>query len=85
MNKPHDDSEQARHHDATPHEERPTPHAHAHAHAHGEPSSSGGSFPHEKLEGPWINIFDPLDPVVGFDPRFADDYLRDGAAAVVER
>lgn len=52
VNKPHDDSERARHHDVTPHEERPTPNAHAHAHAHGErePSSSGGSFPHEKLE-----------------------------------
>ena len=52
VNKPHDDSEQAPHRDATPHEERPTPHAHAHAHAHGEraPSYIGGSFPHEKLE-----------------------------------
>lgn len=52
MDKPQDDSEQAWHHDATPHEERPTPYAHAHAHAHeeGEPSRIGGSFPHEKLD-----------------------------------
>jgi len=41
-------------------------------------------FPEEKLKGPWINIFDPLDPVVGFDPRFANDYLRNGAEAVVD-
>ena len=38
----------------------------------------------EKLEGPWINIFDPLDPVVGFDPHFANDYLRDGVEVVVD-
>jgi hypothetical protein len=52
VNKPQDDSEQAWHHDATPHEERPTPYAHAHAHAHEErePSHIGGSFPHEKLD-----------------------------------
>jgi V8-like Glu-specific endopeptidase/pimeloyl-ACP methyl ester carboxylesterase len=41
-------------------------------------------FPDEKLKGPWINIFDPLDPVVGFDPHFANDYLRNGAEAVVD-
>ena len=41
-------------------------------------------FPGEKLKGPWINIFDPLDPVVGFDPHFANDYLRDGAEVVVD-
>ncbi len=41
-------------------------------------------FPDEKLKGPWINIFDPLDPVVGFDPRFANDFLRNGAEAVVD-
>jgi len=41
-------------------------------------------FPDEKLKGPWINIFDPLDPVVGFDPYFANDYLRNGAEAVVD-
>ncbi len=41
-------------------------------------------FPEEKLKGPWINIYDPLDPVVGFDPRMANDYLRNGAEAVVD-
>jgi hypothetical protein len=31
-----------------------------------------------KIKRAWINIFDPLDPVVGFDPKFANDYKRDG-------
>ncbi len=48
------------------------------------PSGRQVTFPAEKLNGPWINIFDPLDPVVGFDPRFANDYLRDGAEVVVD-
>jgi pimeloyl-ACP methyl ester carboxylesterase/S1-C subfamily serine protease len=48
------------------------------------PSGSRVTFPGEKLKGPWINIYDPLDPVVGFDPRFANDYLRDGAEVVVD-
>jgi V8-like Glu-specific endopeptidase/pimeloyl-ACP methyl ester carboxylesterase len=49
--------------------------------------ASGAShvtFPGEKLKGPWINIYDPLDPVVGFDPRFADDYLREGTEVIVD-
>jgi V8-like Glu-specific endopeptidase/pimeloyl-ACP methyl ester carboxylesterase len=48
------------------------------------PSGGRVSFPNEVLRGPWINIYDPLDPVVGFDPRFANDYLRDGAEVVVD-
>ncbi len=34
-------------------------------------------FP-EKLNGPWINIYDSLDPVTGFDGNIANDYKRDG-------
>jgi V8-like Glu-specific endopeptidase/tetratricopeptide (TPR) repeat protein len=48
------------------------------------PSGGQVDFPGEKLKGPWINIFDPLDPVVGFDPHFANDYTRDGAEVVVD-
>ncbi len=48
------------------------------------PKGGRVDFPAEKLKGPWINIFDPLDPVVGFDPRFANDYTRAGAEAVVD-
>ncbi|MFZ6731209.1 hypothetical protein ACO0LG_04720 [Undibacterium sp. Ji42W] len=31
-------------------------------------------FPAEKLVN-WINIYDPLDPICGADPRFANDFL----------
>lgn len=39
-------------------------------------------FPRERLSGAWINVFDALDPVAGFDPRLSDDYRRRGVAAV---
>lgn len=39
-------------------------------------------FPSEKLKGEWINIFDRLDPVAGFDPFFANDYLKGKDRAV---
>jgi hypothetical protein len=39
-------------------------------------------FP-EKLRGDlWVNIFDRLDPVCGFDPCFANDYQQDGTERV---
>lgn len=38
-------------------------------------------FP-DKVRGPWVNVYDPLDPVAGFDPRFANDYRRGGQPAV---
>jgi hypothetical protein len=40
-------------------------------------------FPSEKVRGGWVNIYDSLDPVAGFDPRFANDY-RHGARPVIE-
>jgi hypothetical protein len=39
-------------------------------------------FPSEKLKGEWVNIFDHLDPVAGFDPHFANDYLKSGVEVV---
>ena len=30
-------------------------------------------FPAAKLRR-WVNVFDPLDPICGVDPRFANDY-----------
>lgn len=39
-------------------------------------------FPAEKVKGEWINVFDRLDPVAGFDPAVANDYKQDGRAAV---
>lgn len=45
--------------------------------------SRADGFPHERVAGRWVNIFDRLDPVCGFDPKFSNDY-RKGDAAVVE-
>ena len=39
-------------------------------------------FPSEKVRGGWSNIYDRLDPVVGFDPQFANDYRRGGESVV---
>jgi hypothetical protein len=39
-------------------------------------------FPGELLRGPWINLYDPLDPVAGFDPHFADDFRRQGRPVI---
>ncbi len=45
--------------------------------------SRGNGFPHEKVRGRWVNVYDHLDPVAGFDPNFANDYQR-GSQKVVE-
>ena len=39
------------------------------------------AFP-ERLKGPWVNVYDPLDPVCALDPRLANDFLRNGAPAI---
>jgi pimeloyl-ACP methyl ester carboxylesterase len=39
-------------------------------------------FPTGKLEGRWVNVFDRLDPVAGFDPNLANDYRRGGNSVV---
>lgn len=39
-------------------------------------------FPHEKVRGRWVNVYDRLDPVAGFDPNFANDYRRGGQKVV---
>jgi hypothetical protein len=39
-------------------------------------------FPSARLRGRWVNVYDDLDPVAGFDAVLADDYQRDGAAAI---
>lgn len=44
--------------------------------------SRADGYPAERLGGRWVNIYDPLDPVAGFDPRLANDYKRRGALAV---
>ncbi|MER8803552.1 alpha/beta hydrolase [Mesorhizobium sp. M0998] len=35
-----------------------------------------------KLRGDWVNIFDRLDVVAGFDPFIANDFLKDGIKVV---
>jgi len=44
--------------------------------------SRAEGFPHERVTGGWINFFDRLDPVCGFDPELANDYCKGGAATV---
>jgi hypothetical protein len=41
-----------------------------------------GGFPHERLTGGWVNVYDRLDPVCGFDPEIANDYRRSAATMV---
>jgi hypothetical protein len=44
--------------------------------------SRDDGFPHEKVRGRWVNVYDHLDPVAGFDPNFSNDYRRGGQKAV---
>jgi hypothetical protein len=39
-------------------------------------------FPSEKLQGPWVNVYDPLDVVCGADPKLANDYRQNGKEVV---
>jgi pimeloyl-ACP methyl ester carboxylesterase len=42
-------------------------------------------FPGEKVRsGRWVNVFDRLDPVAGFDPSLANDYRRGGTAIITD-
>jgi hypothetical protein len=44
--------------------------------------SRADGFPAAKLVGRWINAFDRLDPVCGFDPSLGDDYRRSTVPAI---
>ena len=44
--------------------------------------SRADGFPHERIEGRWVNLFDRLDPVCGFDPVLANDFRRGGQERV---
>jgi hypothetical protein len=47
--------------------------------------SRDDGFPHEKVRsGRWINVFDRLDPVAGFDPFLANDYRRGGQPTLTD-
>jgi hypothetical protein len=44
--------------------------------------SRADGFPHERVAGGWVNVFDRLDPVCGFDPVLASDFRKGGQSAV---
>ena len=39
-------------------------------------------FPRERVRGRWVNVYDRLDPVAGFDPAFANDFQRADAPVI---
>ncbi|HTN49032.1 MAG TPA: hypothetical protein VMK32_06345 [Burkholderiaceae bacterium] len=41
-----------------------------------------GGYPAERVADRWVNVFDRLDPVCGFDPTLTDDYCRSGKCVV---
>lgn len=44
--------------------------------------SRNAGFPNETVSGGWVNVFDRLDPVCGFDPELANDFRKGGASTV---
>jgi hypothetical protein len=44
--------------------------------------TSHDGFPGARLKGPWINVYDSLDPVAGLDPDIANDYKRNGEKVI---
>ena len=44
--------------------------------------SKDDGFPSERLQGPWVNVYDPLDVVAGLQPRLAPDFRRRGDPVV---
>lgn len=44
--------------------------------------SRANGFPRERVATDWVNLFDRLDPVCGFDPALANDYREAGTAKV---
>ena len=45
--------------------------------------SAADGFPLEKVGAEWINVYDRLDPVCGFDPELANDFQK-GSARIIE-
>lgn len=37
-----------------------------------------------KLQGNWVNVFDPFDPVARLDPYFANDFRKNGTEVVTD-
>jgi hypothetical protein len=45
------------------------------------PENDEVDFPSERV-GEWVNIYDPLDPICGLDPKLANEYLKNGNEVV---
>jgi predicted alpha/beta hydrolase family esterase len=41
-------------------------------------------YPSERVNVSWTNVYDRLDPVAGFDPNLANDYLQNGQSRVTD-
>jgi hypothetical protein len=41
-------------------------------------------FPSGKVRDDWVNVFDHLDPVAGFDPFLSSDYRQGGADVILD-
>ena len=41
-----------------------------------------GGYPSERVAERWVNLFDRLDPVCGFDPILGNDYCRSGDCVI---
>jgi hypothetical protein len=46
--------------------------------------SRADGFPHGKVAGGWVNVFDRLDVVAALDPELADDFRKGGVDTVVD-
>src|SRR6185312_9598013 len=44
--------------------------------------SRADGFPRERVGQGWVNVFDRLDPVCGFDPELTNDFRRGGADVI---
>lgn len=44
--------------------------------------SRADGFPSERVGGQWVNVYDRLDPVCGFDPLLANDFRETGTLRV---
>ena len=38
----------------------------------------------EKLKGDWVNVYDPYDVVARLDPKFADDFKKNGSKVIID-
>jgi len=44
--------------------------------------SRNNGFPDLSVASDWVNVYDRLDPVAGFDPNLANDYKKEGISVI---